>query len=159
VKHRSPSKLFRKLSGIGWQERAALLRATGLLVVARLALRALPLRKVLAWASPPADRSTPPQERGLQRLIWAVDVVGWRLFPRNPCLTQAIAVQRLLRRRGYPAELRIGVRKGEDASLDAHAWVESGGEVVIGGRGLADDHIPLPPILPGESSKDPHLDR
>ncbi len=69
---------------------------------------------------------------------------GCRLFPKNPCLIQAAVVQRLLWRKGHPSELRIGVRKEGGKHLEAHAWVESGGEVVVGARGRSDEHVPLP---------------
>jgi hypothetical protein len=41
-------------------------------------------------------------------------------------------VQILLQQQGYPASLQIGVAKGRDGQLEAHAWVESQGQVVIG---------------------------
>jgi hypothetical protein len=54
-------------------------------------------------------------------------------LPWHPtCLRQAIAVQRMLTRRHVPAAVHLGVR---DARLGgAHAWVEVGGRVVVGGR-------------------------
>ena len=51
----------------------------------------------------------------------------------HTCLTQALAVQFLLKREGYPAHLCIGVAKASPGQLQAHAWVESDGVVVIGG--------------------------
>ena len=51
------------------------------------------------------------------------------------CLRHALVLWFLLRRRGMPAELRIGVRKAEDC-LEAHAWVESNGHVLDGTGGL-----------------------
>jgi len=61
--------------------------------------------------------------------------VGRRLLPERPCLTQALVLQYLLLRRGDDAaELHIGVAKGEDGTLQAHAWVERGGRVLIGGE-------------------------
>jgi hypothetical protein len=32
----------------------------------------------------------------------------------------------------YSSELKIGVAKNKDGKLDAHAWVESQGQVLIG---------------------------
>ena len=42
---------------------------------------------------------------------------------RATCLRQSLALWWLLRRRGIPAELRIGVHKDE-GELQAHAWVD-----------------------------------
>lgn len=77
-------------------------------------------------------------------MIWAVEAVGNRLFPSSPCLTQALVIQRLLRRHGRHSELRIGVRKDERGKFGAHAWVESEGRVVIGGEALSEGFVPLP---------------
>jgi hypothetical protein len=56
-----------------------------------------------------------------------------RLFPgRSSCLAEALAGWVLLKREGLPAEVRIGVRRLPGGSLAAHAWVESGGRVLIG---------------------------
>jgi hypothetical protein len=59
------------------------------------------------------------------------------------CLRQSLVVWFLLRRRGLPAELRIGARKVEDR-LEAHAWVESNGLCLDGTRGLAALHGDTP---------------
>ena len=57
-----------------------------------------------------------------------------RRVPKATCLTQAIALRTLLARDGKESELRIGVAKAEDGRLEAHAWLESDGRIVIGGR-------------------------
>jgi hypothetical protein len=58
------------------------------------------------------------------------------MIPRANCLTRALAAEVLLRRYGHHACLRIGVAKGDSEGLRAHAWVESEGNVVIGGEAL-----------------------
>lgn len=68
-----------------------------------------------------------------ENIAWAVNVVGRYVLGDNTCLTQALAAELLLRRRGYRAHTRIGVAKGYKGNLEAHAWVESDGQVVVGG--------------------------
>ena len=55
------------------------------------------------------------------------------------CLTQALAVQHLLSRKGISGRLYLGVKKypqaPEKPGLSAHAWVACGTEVVTGGDG------------------------
>lgn len=63
----------------------------------------------------------------------AVDGVANRLPWRPRCLVRAVAAQRMLRRRGWPALLHLGVAPGPP--LRAHAWVTSDGHVVVGGAG------------------------
>jgi hypothetical protein len=48
------------------------------------------------------------------------------------CLARALVCQVLMARRGYSPELRIGVAKSQEGTLEAHAWIESQGQVVIG---------------------------
>jgi hypothetical protein len=67
------------------------------------------------------------------RIAWAVTVAGRYARGRATCLVEALAVETLLAQGGHPARLRVGVAREEDGRLQAHAWVESGGRVVIGG--------------------------
>jgi hypothetical protein len=101
------------------------------------------LRRVLAGMARartgPGRRATP----SIERTAWAVGAAS-RLVPRATCLTQALAAQVLLRRQEHPARLCLGVARGEAGQLEAHAWVECAGRVVIGGGG-GDRYVPLPP--------------
>lgn len=68
------------------------------------------------------------------RAAWAAHAVGRRLLPERPCLTQALVLQYLLLRRGDDsAELHVGVTKSDEEELQAHAWIERDGRVLIGG--------------------------
>ena len=55
-----------------------------------------------------------------------------RYVPAASCLTQALATQVLLGRRGQVSSLRIGVTRSAEGELKAHAWLESNGEIIIG---------------------------
>ena len=60
-----------------------------------------------------------------------------RLVPfRAVCLQQALATQRMLRRRGRSARIVFGIRPGLGPSRtsSAHAWVDMDGKVVNGWR-------------------------
>ncbi len=67
-----------------------------------------------------------------------VEVVGRCLPFRAHCLQQAIAVRRMLTRRGIPAMVYLGVardradRAQSDLGQAAHAWVAVGSRVVSG---------------------------
>lgn len=60
-----------------------------------------------------------------------------RLLARLPgpwkrtCLSRAVVLYYLLRRAGNPAELWIGVRRGADCALAAHAWLVRQGRPVL----------------------------
>ena len=61
-------------------------------------------------------------------------------MPRATWLTQALAVQFLLTLYSYPAVVHVGVTK-EEGLIQAHAWLESDGKVVIGESEVA--YVPL----------------
>ena len=49
----------------------------------------------------------------------------YRRLPFSPtCLTRSLVIYRLLRARGIPCQLRIGLRKS-GAALEGHAWTEA----------------------------------
>jgi hypothetical protein len=51
------------------------------------------------------------------------------------CLAQALALRRLLARHGCVAILNLGVRNPPGGSLQAHAWLEADGRVILGDPG------------------------
>ena len=78
-----------------------------------------------APARPPADGVDEARRiaRSLDRAC--------RLLPWEPtCLVRALALKRMLDRRGLTgARVRVGVRRSE-GEFSAHAWLECGGQVV-----------------------------
>ena len=76
------------------------------------------------------DTALPPE-----RVTWALAKVS-RLVPRASCLPRAIAAELLLTRMGYRATLHIGVARTHRHGLEAHAWVDSEGIIVVGGEGI-----------------------
>jgi Transglutaminase-like superfamily len=111
-----------------------LLLKTGLLLWAvRLGLWLLPLprlRRLLAKLRP-SQPMAPEDLRSIEKIVWAVTIAS-RYVPAATCLTQALVGQILLAHYGEAAFLQIGVTKNEAGELEAHAWVESRGRVVIG---------------------------
>jgi len=136
---------LRKLAALSREERALLLRAALLLTGMRVALVALPFRtlqRLVARQSPPAGAAAREDAEAVERIAWAVTTAGRRVLGVRPCLAKALTAQVLLGRRGYASDLRIGVARGEDTAVRAHAWLECGGRVVVGGEELA-EYVPL----------------
>jgi hypothetical protein len=119
-----------------------------MVVTVRAALSVLPFRTVLrvadAWAS--RSRRVPGSEMERDRMLRSVERAARWLLPAGPCLSQAIVADALLRRRGFDSHLRIGVARGDAGAIKAHAWVESDGEVVIGGEESPADYTAFPGI-------------
>lgn len=72
------------------------------------------------------------------RLVEAVTTC----YPAATCLKKSLILFRLLRKRGIPAELRLGVRKVDD-EFSSHAWIECAGRAYLDG-GTAHLYSTLP---------------
>jgi len=73
--------------------------------------------------------------------VHAIESAAARL-PAGTCLPQALALQWLLARQQCGSEIRIGLRRQHQ--LEAHAWVEVDGVVVLGGA--VDSFAPIATI-------------
>ncbi len=101
----------------------------------RVALWLLPYRIV----RPLVDRAGRTPERDADeltaaRVAWAISNAA-RFVPRATCVTQALAARRLLARRGWASEVCYGVGRLRGRVI-AHAWLESGGRVIVGDQRL-----------------------
>jgi hypothetical protein len=130
-----------------WQleraRRTALMEAAWSLAAAQIATRLLPFR----WLAPRLGRlaaspAAPELSASLglsaeqaleaQRVGWAVQKLARYLPWDARCLAQAVAAQWMLRRRGLPGTLYLGVDRGQERWLEAHAWLRCGGQFVTG---------------------------
>ena len=120
-----------------WLEtRCVALEAATLVVVARVALIVASVATVRRWIvfTVPPDRATdaPAAAMIATRIGVIVGAVARRL-PHTTCLVQAIVAESMLRRRGIQTSLMVGVRDpNASAALDAHAWLECAGAIVVG---------------------------
>jgi hypothetical protein len=99
------------------------------LFTASLCLRWFGLQRTRRWllSSPRTVAAKLGHTDLIDRYVAWMDIAARNLPWRTRCLERSLALAALLRRRGIPAELRLGVR-GAGASMEAHAWVE-----VLGG--------------------------
>ena len=134
---------LRRFAALPAGRRRALLQAVAVTAAVRLALLALPFSWVLRFVDRLGARSAGRDSLTVDDLAWSVAAASRRIRGAS-CLTQALALRTLLGRNGHASQLHIGVARGEGARLSAHAWVESGGRVVIGGEGRS-EFVPLPP--------------
>jgi Transglutaminase-like superfamily len=129
-------RMFLLLSAV---ERRLLLEAAFLLGGTKVGLVLLPFKTLRRFLDRFARVSIWPHKANkvtVERIMWAVKTAGWYMPRARTCLTQALTARVLLVRRGYPAVIHIGVVSEDGKGFQAHAWVESGGEVVIGGYEL-----------------------
>jgi hypothetical protein len=132
---------LRKFWALSPGERSCLLEAVLWLGLARLAILVLPFRRLAPFlgrhmAQSPADAGAAPAEM-LDRLSWALAAASRHLPWECKCLAQALAGKAMLQRRGLPSTLYLGLAKGGEAGLRAHAWLRCGERILTGRQGMA----------------------
>jgi hypothetical protein len=115
-------------------DRRLLLEAAALLMLVRAGLRLLPFPVCRHLLDRYAEQGTRSPAPGIvPRVVWAVGAAGRRLPGRTTCLADALVADAMLRRRRCASEIRFGVRpRQRPGRLDAHAWVEHEGRIVLG---------------------------
>lgn len=138
-------KRIGKFFALPRSERALVLRTIAPLLAMRIAMWTLPfarVREICDAMSRPTRADSSTSRPAPERIAWAVAALS-RVVPRaDNCLVRALATGIVLKRYGYPSELKIGVMKPVGGGFEAHAWLESGGAVVIGDFQL-DQYVPL----------------
>lgn len=118
-------------------EAALLLPATG------ASLRVGGLRRTWRWLNRPAAAPADAPADLIDPVADAVAAVAYRFPLYHPsCLTRALVLRHLLRRRGIPAELRLGVST-TGGQFTAHAWVEHDGQVLNDSPAITRQYAPL----------------
>ncbi|MBW4516109.1 MAG: lasso peptide biosynthesis B2 protein [Timaviella obliquedivisa GSE-PSE-MK23-08B] len=135
-------------------DRLHLLNAFLLLSLIRLSLWLLPFRLVLKLVQRLSNPLQISQKGGspvspdypISHIVWRVNVSSQYMPGGAKCLARALTTQVLLHRQGYLPDLRIGVAKAAAGQLEAHAWVEYQGRVVIGQLKDLARYLPLPSL-------------
>jgi transglutaminase superfamily protein len=121
-------------SRISPAERSLLVAACVRVFAVRVALWVLPSKWIIRYVKRlalPTNTAGGDTRVSPGEIVWAVDAASRRI-PDASCLTQAVSALLLLRRHGYEAQFCVGVARGKSGSLDAHAWLERDGRVLIG---------------------------
>lgn len=143
---------LRKLLTLSPTERAMLRRSLVVLAEVRwtLATRglvAVEARVERARATIGRDELARPSRRGIReeaRDVARVFHAAQRALPlRSTCLHLAAALRVLLAERGIASDLRIGVCKNL-GKLTAHAWLECGDCVLVGGTNVYEQYAAFP---------------
>ncbi len=116
-------------------DQGLLMEAAACLACCRFAVRLVPLTSLRQTLKRLATliRTIPEKSPDAAvRIGSAVHLVS-RCLPKATCLPQALAGEFLLLRRGLPARLRLGVNERPGGGIQAHAWLESGERIIVGG--------------------------
>jgi hypothetical protein len=91
---------------------------------------------------------TARQQALVDRVAYAVPIMGLRVPWRSDCVVQALAARRWLAREGVGAEICVGVRK-DAQGFQAHAWLKTGDRIVTGGDISTYAELPPSPLPRG----------
>ena len=131
-------RILRKFAGYSALERRLVVKAWFTLIAVRTLLWVAPYRWIEArLMKPPVATAAAVLPADIALAVTRAS----RLVPFATCLTQALAGGFLIRRAGRNAIIHFGVARG-DAGFKAHAWLESDGGILIGGREAA-AYLPL----------------
>ena len=122
------------------RRRLLLLRTFILLSGIRLGLALLPfqrLRQIVERLSHVStyhqrSRGIPLPPRLIRQIVWAVEKSAQLTPGGAKCLAKALTTQVLMGRRGLSCDFKIGVAKSPEGQLEAHAWIEVNGQVIMG---------------------------
>lgn len=120
-------RAFRALPGTDRRQLIAFMAAIALLAVE---LRWRGMSAAVARVHETGGRTPPAAGVDAARLARLAHLAAHHGPVRGSCLPACLALARALARRGVATELRFGVRR-EGASLQAHAWLEREGEVLL----------------------------
>jgi Transglutaminase-like superfamily len=132
---------IRTLFALSSSDRILLLEALTVTAAVRAGLRVSQFTAVRRYLDRWVDVKSRAQCES-RTIVWAVSAIGARL-PGTTCLVEALAADCMLRRRGHASALKIGVRRGAELGIDAHAWVECSGAVVIGTAPALSEYVVL----------------
>ena len=141
------TRRLRKFLELSPEDRVLFLKLWSLLPLVAALLRLLDyprtLRLLSRWSPAASPRVDLPQDSMSYALrLGRLARMAGRYVPTNgSCLRQSLLVWWLLRRKGMPAELRIGVRTQE--GFTAHAWVEVDGQPVNDAPDVAERFAPF----------------
>lgn len=120
---------------MSWQERRVLLYAFLLLNSLRLALRFCSFGQVRRWIEAVLSDWVSSEQAApipVDFIVWAVSVAAYYTPGGAKCLVRALTAQLLLNRYRHTYAFHIGVAKADSQLLEAHAWIEYQGRIIVG---------------------------
>jgi len=119
---------LKKFLSLERYDQRILLEALALLIWARLLLWIVPFPALHRRLSHRRVRKiAPPKDP--QYYMNSIERAA-RYVPGASCLTQSLAARWLLAHSGHDATLRFGARRNSAGKFEAHAWIESNGQII-----------------------------
>ena len=138
-------KRLLKFLDLSNSDRLVLIKTFLLLGLVRLGLWLLPYSRLQKILTKISDHRPPKNQTVIEsdKIVRAVNISSRYTPGGAKCLARALTTQVLMKQQGYSPRLLIGVAKGEQEQLEAHAWIEYQGEVVMGYLHNLSRYVPL----------------
>jgi hypothetical protein len=147
-------KLLQRFSALDKRAQRLFLCATVLMPMISASLRLRGLRATQATlgrfrltCADPHDQTKGNMAKDAARIAHMVHAAARYGLVRPTCLESSLALWWLLGRQGIESSLRIGTRKTA-GGLEAHAWVEFGGNALDETGGALPDYAPFDALFP-----------
>jgi hypothetical protein len=125
---------LRRFLGLGPGEQWATLEAAATLAVVQALLAWAPRRawlRLVRQACSVSQAARIPETRRVELVTRSLGRASARIRS-STCLGRAVTGWVMLHRRGIPALVRLGVTGAAGDGFGAHAWLECGGQAVLG---------------------------
>jgi hypothetical protein len=133
-------KKLRTFLFLPWVDKALVFEAIIWLGLMRLAVLALPFKRISTWLGTEGLESpaTPLPESQTQTALRIARAIR-RIQPFTPwdsnCLAQALTARRMLARRGMSSTTYLGATIESQKGIIAHAWLRCGPWILTGAQG------------------------
>jgi hypothetical protein len=120
-----------KFWSLSRREKQFLCEAGTLLLLSNLSIKSIAFRHIDNFLRSHWNDGAPGPEHAddINLVKFSVSRAANVLPSQSRCLSRSIAELIMLRRRGIPAVMYMGVKSSEHSSLHAHAWVLTGRQV------------------------------
>ena len=152
-------KLLQRFNALDKRAQRLFLRAAILLPMISASLRLRGLRatqatlgRFLLAGANPRDQAKGNMAKDAARTAHMVHAAARYGLVRPTCLESSLALWWFLGRQGIESSLRIGTRKTA-SGLEAHAWVEFGGNALNETGGTLPEYAPFDAVFPVLSRK------
>jgi len=141
------TRALRRFGALPKGERSLLLEAALLVPLVHALQSTLPFRRWRALLTPKGVAKQAAHAASTPAQIAHAVLRAQRGVPGvYRCLPAAYAGHLLLHRYGYPSIIHVGVGRDPQGALEAHAWVECEGTILIGDLPDLGRFVPLPPL-------------
>ena len=116
------------------KKKILIIKATLLLLVVRLWLYFFSFKSIYNFIRKERKNNDLNTNNTISKteVIWSVEATSNHLPFISTCLIKALAAYILLSNYNHQSNIKIGITKPKNNILDAHAWIESNGEIIMG---------------------------